>query len=106
MEVPSVNSLFYHYVSFVLAVLLSGALVLTIMDNGQGMSRERIEAVLNSSSAEGLRSTGLASAAARLKMYFGAAYGLDIDSEPGVGTRIAVRLPKMKTNEEWEEKTR
>ena len=53
-----------------------------------------------------MRSTGLASAAARLKMYFGAAYGLDIDSEPGVGTRIAVRLPKMKTNEEWEEKTR
>ena len=83
-----------------------GALVLTIMDNGQGMSRERIETVLNPISAEGLRSTGLASAAARLKMYFGAAYGLDIDSEPGVGTRIAVRLPKMKTNEEWEEKTR
>lgn len=31
MEVPSVNSLFYHYLSFVLAVLLSGALVLTIL---------------------------------------------------------------------------
>ena len=31
----------------------------------------------------------------RLKIYFGEAYGLTIESEPDVGTCVTVRMPKL-----------
>ena len=38
----------------------------------------------------------------RLKIYFGAAYGITIDSEPDEGTRVIIRMPKVREEEEHE----
>ncbi|MNR33944.1 hypothetical protein D3C85_1516720 [compost metagenome] len=39
---------------------------------------------------------GLANVDERIKLICGKPYGLDIQSEPGAGTHITIRLPEMK----------
>ncbi|SFE15056.1 two-component system, sensor histidine kinase YesM [Paenibacillus algorifonticola] len=72
---------------------------ITISDNGVGISAERLREVRQRLSyADGEVWThgeriGLGNVASRLQMHFGKAYGLTIDSEAGVGTRIAIHIP-------------
>ena len=40
----------------------------------------------------------------RLKIYFGAAYGITIDSAPDEGTRVHIRMPKLREEGEREKK--
>jgi len=42
------------------------------------------------------QSGALANIDRRLRQVFGAAYGLDIDSRPGAGTTVQVRVPKYR----------
>lgn len=82
------------------------ALTITVMDNGVGMTQARIDEVMSSENLSELKSTGLMNVDSRIRLYFGERYGLDVESTPGVGTKVTVRLPKMKTMEEWEEWTK
>ncbi|MNP81078.1 hypothetical protein D3C76_1793470 [compost metagenome] len=41
-------------------------------------------------------SIGLINVASRIQMYFGADYKMDIDSEPGKGTCVVLRIPDQK----------
>ncbi|MFC3803805.1 sensor histidine kinase [Cohnella sp. GCM10012308] len=69
-------------------------MALTVEDNGTGMTEERIRASLGG--AEDKRrpvSYGLRSVHERIKLYFGEAYGVRIESEPGRGTTITIILP-------------
>ena len=75
----------------------NGDVLIRLTDDGVGMTPEQ--------AAKALREPGLEEAAAkyrhvgmwnvhkRLQYSFGEAYGLSIESEPGVGTTVMVRLP-------------
>jgi len=63
--------------------------IISVEDNGIGMSEERIAAILaGSSSRQGI---GLKNVDERLKLYYGK--GLIIDSLPGKGTKIYIKIP-------------
>jgi len=65
-----------------------------IEDNGKGIEASRLaelKALLKS--AEESEGFGLRSVHARLNLVYGEPYGLDIESEPGAGTTVTIRLP-------------
>jgi two-component system LytT family sensor kinase len=66
--------------------------VIAIEDNGVGQDPERIRAVLAGEPGE---SVGLANVDERLRATFGDEYGLVVETAPGAGTRVVVRVPKF-----------
>jgi two-component system sensor histidine kinase YesM len=77
-------------------------LVITIKDNGIGMSAEtltRLRETAYSSERiadedrKGFSGIGLRNVAQRLSMIYGAAFKLNIQSEPDVGTEICLAFP-------------
>lgn len=74
-------------------------ILLTVEDNGAGMSRDTIEMVLNHSEDTEKRHFGLFSVDKRIKLYYGQEYGLQIESREGEGTRIIIMLPREKAPE-------
>ena len=75
----------------------NGNIILEVMDDGRGMSGERLEEVrtsLGNSTGEGF---GLRTVHQRIQILFGAEYGLRIESELDVGTKVIVTIP-MKTS--------
>ncbi len=67
--------------------------VISIEDNGAGEDPERIRRVL--SGTAGGDSVGLANVDERLRATFGDEYGLVVETAPGAGTRVVVRVPKF-----------
>lgn len=72
-----------------------------IEDNGVGISPDRIsklnalfERAYDENEGNKALSFGLKNVNHRLKLFFGAAYGVQIFSEEGVGTTIKLRIPK------------
>jgi sensor histidine kinase YesM len=68
-----------------------------VIDNGQGMSGDRLREVLEGrESGSGLAHTtglGIYSVDRRIKYYFGSDYGVALESRLGRGTRAILRLP-------------
>ena len=64
----------------------------TVEDNGVGMEPEQIEAIFRRSDTKS--GIGIKNVNDRLKIWFGDAYGITIESEPDCGTRVMVRMPK------------
>lgn len=89
----------------VLVDVTQDGLVLTITDNGLGMSADRLDAVRayiqsdenpdQSVATGGSTGIGIRNIHQRLLLYFGDAYGLTIESTPGMGTRVRIRMPRM-----------
>ena len=70
------------------------ALVLTVSDNGQGMTPERLHEVQEAIRTGKRAGFGLAAVAERILLYYGPGYGMQISSEEGKGTIIEIRLGK------------
>ena len=75
-----------------------GILVITVEDNGHGMDAETVRRVterLDQPEAEGddHYSIGLSNVHQRIRLLFGEPYGLEIESEPEVRTRVSIRMP-------------
>ncbi len=73
-------------------------IILEVSDDGSGMNEKRLEEVrayLVDQKNEGF---GLRTVHQRIRILFGAAYGLTVESEAEVGTKIIVKIP-MKTVE-------
>ncbi len=68
-------------------------LVITIKDNGQGMSQEELERVVNQENSPPTKGYGLGNVDERLKLFGGDECGLVIGSELGVGTTVTLSLP-------------
>ena len=66
-----------------------------VEDNGVGMSKEQADAILRQD-AQDRTGIGIKNVNDRLQIYFGRQYGLRIASEPDVGTRVEIRMPKIK----------
>ena len=67
------------------------ALVLRVSDNGSGMSPEQLSAILNDPSARS--GIGVRNVHERIQLTFGLPYGLVLESELDVGTRVTITLP-------------
>lgn len=67
--------------------------VIAIEDDGAGQEPERIRRVLAGEHVGD--SVGLANVDERLRSTFGDAYGLVVETAPGAGTRVVVRVPKF-----------
>jgi two-component system LytT family sensor kinase len=67
--------------------------VISIEDNGAGQDPERIREVLSGETTG--ESLGLANVDERLRTTFGDEYGLVVETAPGAGTKVVVRVPKF-----------
>jgi len=72
----------------------NGCIQLEVADDGAGMTPERLEEVRASLEEEsGTEGFGLKAVHRRIRILFGSEYGLAVESEPDVGTRIIVTFP-------------
>ena len=72
---------------------------ITIADNGQGITEDRLKVVLNNinNRSESEKTTyGLYNVNERIRLDFGEEYGINIDSEYGKGTKVSIKLPLSK----------
>ena len=63
-------------------------------DTGQGMTEERLREVQNAIETGERTGFGLAAVSERIRLYYGADYGLKISSKEGEGTVMEVYLAK------------
>ncbi len=71
-------------------------LLITVSDNGCGMSTEELKALrekLYSPSADSTVSIGMTNIERRIHLYYGKEYGLSVSSSPLAGTVVTIRLP-------------
>ena len=71
-------------------------ILLQVTDDGVGMSPERLEELTRALDQGERVGFGLSTVHERVRLFFGAPYGLSISSQPGVGTTISVRIPRRK----------
>lgn len=101
---PLVENAIYHGMEFmdgdgeirIRAFLRDDGLVLSVEDNGLGMTEEQVANLFSGAShVSSKRGSGIGvkNVQERIRLYFGREYGLTIDSEPDEGTRIEIYLP-------------
>lgn len=74
-----------------------GLLLITVRDNGKGMERALIEAVLQQDGTRphSFNQIGIHNVDSRIKHIYGARYGVSIKSEPGAFTEVTIALPAI-----------
>ena len=77
------------------------AVLFTVEDNGVGMEPEQIEEIFRRK-PDGKSGIGIKNVNDRLKIWFGDAYGITIESVPDEGTKVTVRMPKVREEAEYE----
>lgn len=70
-------------------------ILFAVEDNGVGMSQEQIVSIMEHGPKD-RTGIGIRNVNDRLKIYFGKEYGLHITSQLDVGTRVEIRMPKVK----------
>lgn len=75
------------------AVEEAESFLLVVEDDGPGMSPERLELVRSGAANTNGKGIGLSNIGERIALAFGESYGIQVDSAPGAGTRVAIRLP-------------
>ncbi|HOJ09523.1 MAG TPA: histidine kinase [Clostridiales bacterium] len=78
--------------------------IVTISDNGAGMTVEKLREIEEMCSgllenSQSLKGIGIRNVDHRVKLYFGVKYGLKIQSKIGSGTSAILRLPKIGEDE-------
>lgn len=108
---PIVENALYHGIKYkrspgtitVTGEMLEGNIYFTICDDGAGMDEAELNQLredISKPCKETDRGFGLANVNERIRMYFGAEYGLTIDSAPGKGTKVTVMIPATLENHE------
>jgi two-component system sensor histidine kinase YesM len=73
-------------------------LALTVEDDGVGMNADTLAAVrarlLEELPRDG-RSIGMVNVHQRIRLHCGLDYGLSVESTPGEGTRVTIRVPRL-----------
>ncbi|MDD7219030.1 MAG: sensor histidine kinase, partial [Clostridia bacterium] len=73
---------------------LGDDMMLRVLDNGQGMTPERLHEVQEAIRTGKRAGFGLAAVSERIALYYGPGYGLKVSSSEGEGTKIEVYLAK------------
>ncbi|MFZ5826573.1 MAG: cache domain-containing sensor histidine kinase [Bacillota bacterium] len=73
----------------------SGALVLTVADDGLGMAEGAVPDPRRVGTGYGIRNV-----AERIQVLFGPAYGIAVESQPMKGTRVRIKLPLIRKGEQ------
>jgi two-component system sensor histidine kinase YesM len=76
-----------------------------VTDTGKGMAPDLIEALLRGHPAKssGKHSIGIVNVNRRVKLRFGEEYGIDIQSETGMGSCVKLTVPKLALNTKSDE---
>lgn len=102
---PIIENAIYHGIEYMVdegSIIISAAiaenkLLFEVIDNGLGMNKETVEALLTTDfkkkSAAGV---GVKNVHQRIQLSFGTEYGINIESEPEEGTRVKIWLPLIK----------
>ena len=77
-------------------------LIIDVMDNGKGMDKEKL-AVLrkhinDAHGNEKMNSIGLRNVCERLRFFYGARFSAEINSFPGLGTKVHLKIPLREAN--------
>lgn len=99
---PLVENALYHGVKNkrgvghiqVLGIEEEDDILLKIMDDGAGMTKEQVEKLQSENSYDIHTGLGIENVQHRLHLYCGPNYGLEFYSEIGIGTTVTVRIPK------------
>ena len=75
-----------------------------VEDNGVGMTAEKVRQVMESPGVTDRPHLGIKNVNDRIRLHYGPAWGLSIESRPGRGTRIVLRIPAVTQPPENEEK--
>lgn len=83
-------------------VLNAGKIILSVADNGMGMTAEEVRLLLtdNQRAHKHGSGVGLVNVNRRIQILFGNAYGLFIESEPDEGTTVSICIPAIPFTEE------
>ena len=108
---PIIENAIYHGINglvdegeITIRVTSEGEDILFIVeDNGVGMEPEQITEIFTRK-PDGKAGIGIKNVNDRLKIWFGERYGLHIESEPDCGTRVTVRMPKVREEDEYEKR--
>lgn len=105
---PIVENAIYHSMDFmdggdgliqIRAAVVDGDLRLCVEDNGLGMTPEVVERLLAGTGEPTVpgrgSGVGLKNVQERIRLYFGARYGVTIESEPDVGTKVTLCMPAV-----------
>ena len=71
-------------------------IVLTVTDDGAGMTEERLIQIRQSLESKERVGFGLTTVHERLQLFFGDRYGLSVESREGEGTTVTARIPASK----------
>lgn len=71
------------------AAVCQGWLTITLRDNGRGMDADELEAAMRGDHSR----IGLSNALRRLHLIYGGAASLEVETRPGEGTLIRIRIP-------------
>lgn len=80
------------------SVVSEGVLLITVSDDGVGLDGKelaRMTAQFDEREYQSGRSIGILNVLNRIKINFGEEYGLTVESEPGIGTSVTMRLPAV-----------
>lgn len=79
-------------------------LMIEVEDTGVGIPRKVLDLLHEKINTSEIPSShiGVLNVASRIRL-LGSNYGLDIDSKPGKGTRVVMRLPLIETEEEYDD---
>lgn len=81
------------------------AIILVVADNGQGIASDKLKVIKEEIHSPFVTATreetgvGLRSVHIRIKNRYGDRYGMNIESEDGIGTRVYIRIPRLKEGE-------
>lgn len=80
-------------------------IVLSVSDNGLGMSDEEVRFLLIDDKRKHKHGSGvgLVNINNRIQLLFGKEYGLTVESEPDEGTKVSIRIPAILYTEENQE---
>ncbi|MEG1520246.1 MAG: histidine kinase, partial [Clostridia bacterium] len=76
------------------------AIVLSVIDNGLGMSEEQVKSLFTDNSDK--NGVGVKNVHNRIQIYFGQEYGITVNSELDKGTEIKIRIPIIEDGENYE----
>ncbi len=72
-------------------VMEANDIILSVIDDGMGMSRETLSSLLEDKPGRGY---GITNVDRRIKLKFGEHYGVKVFSRLGIGTTVQIRLPQ------------